>query len=302
MVRVQDYNNLNRNEKELLSKGFKYIFPFTSSLSIRSNEFYIKAKASELNPLYTLVSLGKVLAFKTLGWKTFTTKHNKYNVEYKCRPDGKLQISVDYPQEYLKYCSLIFKMLSFNRLSTEVIHTHPNAITSLKLDHLLNIRTRASIGIPEVGAGFKCKFNIHELSFSRYEIASWLYSKPRKMVAKQIYTGKCPTMIFDEVLFSYYEELNPKTHLAASARYDLDYKNYLVEVGIRHHIDEVDFFKAKLNNYGQFSLIRSHIFIIPHKDTDIRFQVSSSAQMNLINMNSDNFKLGLRLDLNVLDN
>lgn len=303
MVRLEDYNNLHRKEKELLNKGFNYDSPFTSSFSFIGNEACIKVKASELYPLATFKSLCKLLVCKASGWQTFIFKHTKYAVEYKRRPDGKVYYSVDYPQEYLNYARLILQMTNYYKPSMEVIRTHPNAIISLKLDTMFNVRTRASIGKPELGAGFKCKFNIDKLRFSKYELASWWFKKHRQMVVKQIYTGKSPNMIFDEVLFSYYEKLDAQTYLAASASLNLDSKDSLIEFGVRHQLDDVKLFKAKVNSNYQISLTHS-LILIPFEDLDIRFLLSSSAQVDLLKMSShniDNCKLGFRLDLKISD-
>ena len=108
-------------------------------------------------------------------------------------------------------------------------------------------------------------------------------------------------MIIDELAFSYYEKLSPKTHLAASARYNLYNKDYNIEVGVKHQIDEVRLLKTKIKSNGQISLTQSRIFINPSEDLNIIFQLSGSAEANLINLTSYNCRLGFRLDLKCYD-
>lgn len=293
MVRIEDYSDLNRKQRELLSKGFNYKSPFLGSFSFEEKGIVFRVKASDKNPLASLASLYKQAGHSTVGSQSITHTYGNFLLRAKRGKDEVSYMSLTYnPQEVPGDLKLITLISTKSKPSLEVIYNHSNAVTRFKLDTIYNLNARASLGKPELGAGFKGNLNLQELSLSKYEFGFWWFKKHRKMVAKHIYTGKYRTMILDRLLFSYYQKLNPTTHLAGSARLNLNSLDFFLEFGARHQLDDTNFIKAKLNSKGQLSLAHSiNLLTLLHFNT--------SAQIDLRKLSSDavnSYKLGIRLD------
>ena len=180
-------------------------------------------------------------------------------------------------------------------MSAKVVYNHPNAVARLRLDDSpYTLNASVSLGKPELGTGLKGKFNLQQQSLLSYAFAFWWVKKHRKIVAKQIHTGKNSALTFDKLLFSYYEKLNPTTHLAASARFNLNSKDSFIEFGARHQLSDSTFLKAKVDSNGQISLAHS-------KALNSNLNFNTSAQLDARKLNSQSihsYKLGFRLDLN----
>jgi hypothetical protein len=297
MVRIEDFSDLNRKQRELLGKGFNHQSPFLGSFSFREKDTEFKFKASEKHLLDTLKSIYKQATLSAEGSNSISHTYGNFLLIAKKRGKEEVSyVSLTYnPKEVLEDLKLTTEISTKSNPSLEVFYKHPNAVTRLKLDAIYNLNARASLGKPELGGGFKGNLNLKELNLSKYEIGFWWFQKNRKMVAKHIYTGKYRLSIFDRLFFSYYHKLNPTTHLAGSARLNLNSLGFYLEFGGRHQLDDTNFIKAKFNSKGLFSLAHSI-------NLAKLFHFNTSAQIDLRKLSSDamnSAKVGVRLDFKV---
>lgn len=297
MVRLEEYSNLNRKQKDLLTKGFNYESAFLASFTSTSKDLVFKAKASESHALAPVASL------ITAGSASLAYTYDNFLFKPKRRADGSSVFLFEYtPKEVLKDLKLTAQLTTSPtsiaqkaELSGKVVYNHPTAVARLRLDDsLYTLNASVSLGKPELGTGFKGKFNLQQQSLMRYAFAFWWVKKYRKIVAKQIHTGKNSAMTFDQLLFSYYEKLNPTTHLAASARFNLNSQDAFIEFGARHQLSDSTFLKAKVDSNGQISLAHSKAL-----NSHLNFNTSAQLDARKLNTHSiHSYKLGFRLDFN----
>lgn len=297
MVRLEGYSNLCRKQEDLLNKGYSYNTAFISSFTSTSKNLVLKARASESFVATPASSLA------ISGSTSLKYTYDNFVFQPKKRSDGTSTFSLEYsPKEILQDFKLKAELKSTPKstsqkaeLSGTVEYTNPTAIAKVSFeDSLYTLNGSVTIGKPEFGTGMTGKFDLQRQSLTGYTFAFWWFQKHRKLVGKQIYSGKRPSVTFDEVAFSYYEKLNSSTYLGAQVKYVLNSHNAYIEFGGKHLLDENTFIKGKLDSNGFISLAYS-------KALNSNLSLTTSSQIDIRKLNSNsihNYKFGFRLDFN----
>lgn len=297
MVRLEEYNNLSRKQEDLLYKGYSFNTAFLTSFTLTSKDMILKARASES---YTALPASSLAI---TGSASLQYTYDNIVFRPKKRSDGTSIFTLQYtPKEILQDFKLQCELKSIPKstaqkaeLTGKVEYKNPTAIAKLSFeDSLGTLNGSVTVGKPEFGTGMVGKFDLQQLNLINYTFAFWWFQKHRKLVAKQIYTGKNLVAVFDEVECSYYEKLNSSTYLGGLVRYVLKSQNAFIEFGGKYKMNENTSVKGKLDSNGLISLAYIHA-LTP------QINLTTSTQVDIRKLNYHaiyGYKFGFRLDFN----
>lgn len=295
MVRFESYSDLTLKQEELLSKGYTHSSILQTHFTYSHPDMLLKLKASQgkatapSSALLVSGSSSMLYKYENISFKPkrFTNGTSCFALEYV--PKGRMK-DVKFKSEMKMLNSATIQ--KFQTVSTvEIAST--NAITKITLsDAPLSLNGSLTAGKPEYGIGLNGTFDLKSHRFTNYIFSLWWFKNSRRIVVKQLNSGKSTDLPIDELQFSYYEKLTCYTKLGALMKYLVHSRSAHIEFGGSMIIDDHTSLKAKINSemLAAFSISKNM------SDT-LKLTLSGQVDGKKASTSGLNdFRLGVRLD------
>lgn len=295
MVKFQSYSDLTRKQEELLSKGYTHNSLLQTSFTYHHPDFLLKLKGSQgkatapSSALLVSGSSSMLYKYENLSFKPKRFTNGTTSFEFEYLPKGRMKDLKFNSEMRMLNNATVQKLQSVSTVE----FTSTNAITKITLsDAPLSLNGNLTVGKPEYGIGLNSTFDLKSHRFTNYIFSLWWFKNNRRIVIKQLNSGKSTDLPLDELHFSYYEKLTHFTRIGALMRYLVHSRSANIEFGGSLELDSKTFLKAKINSDMVAAFSISKVL----SDT---LKMTLSGQMDgkkVSTAGMNDFRLGVRLD------
>jgi len=292
MAKLESFSGLTRKQEDLLKKNYCFGALAMAYFKVQKPEFCFKARGSQ--------SSGPSKNLLVAGSSSIEYKRNTSVFKFKRSTEGVFNYSIEYVPEALAKELKLGAESQLTRPTQKLENSgfleycHPNARGKLSIsDSPLTLKGALTLGYPEYGLAVDTKFDLNSQKLTTYNAALYWFRKHRKIVVKHL--SKNPEILeLGDVLVSYYQKLDSKTHIGSSVSFNAHNKTTSVEFGGDYKIDESTKLKGKVATNGIVSVAYQK-----QLSDSLGITVASQVDAKKVSSNSINdFKFGFRLDFN----